>query len=295
MKGIDISNYQANFNFNTSDAEVCIIKATEGLMYTNPYLKSQYNKAKAKGMKVGFYHFLRANNAVAEAKHFLSVISGLQSDCKYIIDAEVQPVGISARIRVFADYLISQGKEPCLYTGLNFYQTEILANCKNIDLWVAKYGGSRPNVKSVGWQYSGSPLDLDTFDEEILLSGAKLAAVSPTATAKVVPKTVAPTNPKVKTMQQLCNTMGIKGSNGKALVVDGYTGTNTQFACAKLPLCGLPYVQRSCTKIVQCFIGAKVDGIFGNGTATLMKRYQKSKGLTQDGICGKNGYLSFLK
>jgi len=91
MKGIDISSYQVNVDFvkvKNSGIEIVYIKATEGITYTNPLLNSQYNGAKSAGLKVGVYHFLRANDQTLEAKHFLSVINGLSSDCKYAIDVE---------------------------------------------------------------------------------------------------------------------------------------------------------------------------------------------------------------
>jgi len=175
MKGIDIASMQGVVDFakvKATGIEIVYIKATEGLTYNSPTMLTQYNGARAAGLKIGFYHYLRANNAVAEAKHFLSVINGLHVDCLYGIDAEQQSetVGISARCRAFADYLISQGKQPCLYTGLSFYNTEILPICKDIPLWVANYCSNRPSVNSIGWQYSGDPLDLDIFDDGILLN-----------------------------------------------------------------------------------------------------------------------------
>jgi len=186
-RGIDVSDFQRNLNWNNLNAKICIIKATEGTYYKNPSLQSQYAKAKSKGMLVGFYAFLSSGDAVAQAKYFLSAISGLHSDTKYIIDAETNPVGVSARVRAFADYLTSQGKEPCLYTGVSFYKTEITSACKGIPVWLAKYGGSRPNIPSLGWQYCGTGLDLNIFDEEILLTGSKalIKVTTPTDTYRV--------------------------------------------------------------------------------------------------------------
>lgn len=53
---------------------------------------------------------------------------------------------------------------------MSFYNTEILPICKDIPLWVANYCSNRPSVNSIGWQYSGDPLDLDIFDDGILLN-----------------------------------------------------------------------------------------------------------------------------
>ena len=179
LKGIDVSSFQTNLDFVQAKASgyvVAFIKATEGLNYTNPAFKDQYNKAKANGFKVGFYHFLKDTNPVDEAKHFLSAISGLQSDCKYVIDAETNFNGVSLHVRQFADYLISQGKEPMLYSGLYFYNNSLDNTVKDLPLWVAAYGQTRPAVNSVGWQYSesgnigGVTVDLDEFENGIFLT-----------------------------------------------------------------------------------------------------------------------------
>ena len=76
MKGIDIASYQQNVDFvkvKNSGIEIVYIKATEGVTYNNPLLDSQYSGAIAAGLKIGFYHFLRANDPILEAKYFLSL------------------------------------------------------------------------------------------------------------------------------------------------------------------------------------------------------------------------------
>jgi len=227
MKGIDISNYQANLDLSTIEAEICIIKATEGLTYTSPSFKIQYALAKLNNMKVGFYHFLRNNDPVAEAKHFLHEIEGLKSDCKYIIDAENQAeaVGVSARIRKFADYLISQGKEPCLYTYRNFYNTELTSIVKDLPLWVADYSNIRPNLKSVGWQYCGTGLDLNVFEEGILLNKKEV---------KLMSKITSKSDPVIYQLQNACIALNMNDSHGNRLDLDGLDGPSTQEAKHKL-------------------------------------------------------------
>lgn len=61
---------------------------------------------------------------------------------------------------------------------------------------------------------------------------------------------------EVKTLQRLLKALGYKGSNKKAL---------------------------------------SIDGDFGENTAYALKAYQKAKGLTADGICGKNSWNAILK
>ena len=61
---------------------------------------------------------------------------------------------------------------------------------------------------------------------------------------------------EVKTLQRLLKALDYKGSDNKALSIDGDFGSNTLYA---------------------------------------LKTYQKAKGLTVDGICGKNSWNSLLK
>lgn len=189
MKGIDISSYQTNVNFakvKASGVEIVYIKATEGITYVSASFKLQYAQAKAAGLKVGFYHYLRANNPLLEAKHFLRSTSGLYVDCKHVIDVEVTLGQTSARIsdnvRKFADHLISQGKEVGIYTGDSFYATNLNSTVKDLGAWIAHYGVSKPNlVNYAGFQYSQSGtvsgilggVDVNIFNSGMLLSGIK--------------------------------------------------------------------------------------------------------------------------
>lgn len=184
MKGIDISNCQGSINFakvKADGVEVVYIKATEGLTFNDPYFNQNYANAKAQGLKVGFYHYLRNNDVAAEAAHFLSVTSGYVADCLYAIDAEdtcIQNSTVSARVRSFADILISKGLQVCLYTGKYFYGAYLNETVKNLPLWIANYGVSDPGVTNyAGWQYSdkgsvngiSGNVDSDTFNNSILI------------------------------------------------------------------------------------------------------------------------------
>lgn len=80
-KGIDVSHWQGDINYTkVKDAgiEIVYIKATEGQNTVDPYFSSNYEKAKAAGLKIGLYHFVRAistDAAILEAKHFVNTIS----------------------------------------------------------------------------------------------------------------------------------------------------------------------------------------------------------------------------
>ena len=89
----------------------------------------------------------------------------------------------------------------------------------------------------------------------------------------------------IKKIQSLCNRV-----LGSKLTVDGVWGVNTDAQVKKLKLCGYAYVNSECTTFVQEVLGVGVDGIFGRGTESKVKTFQKSKGLPADGVVGYNTY-----
>lgn len=119
--------------------------------------------------------------------------------------------------------------------------------------------------------------------------------------------TAAPASTKVgyKTgvgiLQRLCNDLGKSDENGNTLTDDGKTGTHTRAAVAKLPVCGLPYVQRQATCTIQTLLNSwgykcgNIDGIFEKQVAAEVKLFQANNGLKADGLVGKNTWLKLLE
>jgi len=71
VHGIDVSAYQSE-TYSTAGLDFVIVKATEGLSYTNPRLAAQTKRARDAGMVVGFYHYPHmANDPIKEADYFL--------------------------------------------------------------------------------------------------------------------------------------------------------------------------------------------------------------------------------
>lgn len=320
MKGIDISHHNGSIDFNAvkkEGYEIVYIKATEGKTYNDPTTQNNYNGAKAAGLKIGFYHFLRANDPREEAKHFLDVINGLDVNCKYCIDVETtegqSKDQISARVRAFADYLISQGKEVCIYTGDNFYANYLNDTVKDLPLWVAHYGVDKPNVNNyAGFQYTstgrvngiGGNVDLNDFKNDIFIN-IQQPNPAPVNTVKC--------DEGIKALQQNLISLGynpgvidgIWGSNTKAAVVafqtvmgvepDGIVGKITTGALNEV--LAKPTLRNGArgyaVRQLQFMLTSKgfnpggVDGIFGNNTESAVKKFQKASKISVDGIVGK--------
>ena len=93
-QGIDVSNWQGSINFNevkNDGIEIVYIKASEGTNYVDPRFRMNYEGAKSTGLKIGFYHYVRARSeeqAIKEAQHFVNVIQGTNPDCRLAMDFE---------------------------------------------------------------------------------------------------------------------------------------------------------------------------------------------------------------
>ncbi len=78
IKGIDISNWQGNVDFNkvkNAGYEIVYIKATEGQHTLDKNFNTNYANAKASGINIGFYHFLHGNeNGKTQAEWMYSNI-----------------------------------------------------------------------------------------------------------------------------------------------------------------------------------------------------------------------------
>lgn len=71
IHGVDVSAYQSE-TYDLKGLDFVIVKATEGLSYTNPRLAAQVKRARDAGLVVGFYHYPHmANDPQAEAAYFL--------------------------------------------------------------------------------------------------------------------------------------------------------------------------------------------------------------------------------
>src|SRR5215470_1317293 len=86
----DISHYQGHVDFAAAYAagmRAVIVKATEGLKYTDPTFNRNVIEAQAAGLLVGAYHFgTGATSGLEQAQHFLSVVG--HNQCLTVLDFE---------------------------------------------------------------------------------------------------------------------------------------------------------------------------------------------------------------
>ena len=92
-------------------------------------------------------------------------------------------------------------------------------------------------------------------------------------------------DPWIRRLQEECNKQGFSKQ-----VVDGIAGPATLEGCPMLR----QGARGNITKLLQERLNISADGIFGAGTKSRVINYQKSKGLTADGVVGKNTWRKLL-
>ena len=134
IAGIDVSKWQGEIDFNqvaASGVEIVYIRACYGASMVDEYFESNYAKARAAGLKIGFYHYITATNetsAIAQARFFYSLISDKKYDCRPAMDFEFFGFLSRNRINDIARTYLSTlqnltGTTPLLYSDINDVNT----------------------------------------------------------------------------------------------------------------------------------------------------------------------------
>ena len=186
LKGIDISRYQTGINISNLDIDFVIVKATEGVGYSDPnyieYLESAMNSNK----KIGLYHYARpdlGNTAEDEATWFISKAKNYIKKAILVLDWEVNTSNTTWAYNFLKSVYEKTGVRPIIYMSAspaNSYDWTRVVN-GNFGLWVASYGantgapGTPPTNRYwpfyILWQYTSKGyingysknLDLDYF------------------------------------------------------------------------------------------------------------------------------------
>ena len=162
------------------------IKSTEGTTIRNRYFMSDYAKAKQQGLHVGAYHFFSLKTpALAQATYFVNSTLFRKGDFPPVLDveptdAQIEAIGgdevLMQRIRTFMDYVeLRTHMRPILYVNQMFINKHMqnAADIKqNYNVWIARYGEYKPDVKLVYWQLSPDgrvsgitgPVDINVFN-----------------------------------------------------------------------------------------------------------------------------------
>lgn len=195
-RGIDISEFQGEIDFEEvrrSGIEAVYIRVGAG-EYTDEYFAENYERAKAAGLKIGFYHYVTARSVDEgrrQARFFASLAAGREPDMRLAMDFEyfgsLSVSQINAISEAYLDELTALTKrEAVIYSDLsNARNIFSRALAEKYPLWAAQYGADEPSANGkwrewVGFQYTDEGrvggiygnVDRNIFTEGIFLSGS---------------------------------------------------------------------------------------------------------------------------
>lgn len=193
-RGIDISEFQGEIDFEEvrrSGIEAVYIRAGAG-EYTDEYFAENYERARAAGLKIGFYHYVTARSVDEgrrQARFFASLAAGREPDMRLAMDFEyfgsLSVSQINAISEAYLDELTALTKrEAVIYSDLsNARNIFSRALAERYPLWAAQYGADEPSANGkwrewVGFQYTDEGrvggiygnVDRNIFTEGIFLS-----------------------------------------------------------------------------------------------------------------------------
>lgn len=279
LKGFDISYWQGKIskaNFEKAKKAgysfVIIRIGYNKELNKDSVFENNYKNAISAGLKVGVYYYstaLRVTQAEKEAKFTLKILDGRKLTYPVFIDFEDKTQAklgkaLSKKICESFCKIIENAGYPCgVYASYDFLTNRIGAIDKKYYVWLAQYPKATYKGRYELHQYSsttpvsgiGSNIDVDTSE----LSGgnypAKKKEEKKTEKKKTTKKRVYPELPKKGYFQ-----MGDKGVNVKRLQT---------------------LLNKAGFKV------GEVDGIYGDKTASAVRRLQKKYKLVSDGLCGK--------
>ena len=178
-KFIDVASYQPDSlayfqTARTLGVKGVVVKITEGSAagsnYVNPKAAQQIKNARAVGLIVSGYHFLRSisvKDAQEEAQFFAREADrqGLSKQAMVAIDVEAADLtrnvsALTSQVNAFATELSRLGfKKISIYSSTSWFKGRLLRSKLNSQtFWVASYGTKDAGIPCAAWQYSDKQL-----------------------------------------------------------------------------------------------------------------------------------------
>ena len=271
VPGLDVSAWDGAVDWPSAAADgaaFAYVKATEGVGYVSDTFAAQYGGAAAQGLLHGAYHFALPDRSDGgtQADYFVDHGGGWTADGSTlpgVLDIEYNPygptcygLGQSAMVNWIGqfrgEYLARTGRYPVIYAGLNWWTecTGDYAGFTADPLWTAHYAATVGTLPA-GW--SGYTIwqyaDSGTFpgDQDVFAGNpADLRSFS-------------------------AGDATLPGPHGWPVVAQGQSGEQVTAVQYLLTAQGASLT---------------VDGRFGAATASAVRAFQTSHGLTADAVVG---------
>jgi lysozyme len=194
IRGIDISSYQKNINWNRIDpAEVnfVLIKATEGGDFKDPTFQSNWQHVRERKLISGAYHFFTfCKSGQEQAKNYIETVPPAKYTLPPVIDLEFigncKKIPTSAELekelQSFMDLVeVQYHRKPLLYTTHEFYDRYLRGKYPTTPIWISDfYSWNKLPTLSDGktwtfWQYSerGKVAGIDTLVDLDVFNGTQ--------------------------------------------------------------------------------------------------------------------------
>lgn len=191
---VDVSGHNVSPNWAAIAAAgftVAIVKSSEGVNSPDSKMVQHCAGARAAGLLVGTYHYLRVRHnapqdARTQAQQYLQMWRAQNCDLVPVVDVESQ--GNEGRtskewgeavLGWVDECRLQTGRAPCIYTSPGEWTTAGLTGLSGVSdcpLWLAQYASKAspplPWTSYVMWQYTGSgtiagvgPYDLSRSDD----------------------------------------------------------------------------------------------------------------------------------
>ena len=176
IHGIDVSHYQAdidwervrNASLDSKPIRFVFIKATEGTSIIDENFNQNFYEARQNDILRGAYHFFTPDvDAAAQARFFLRQVHLEPGDLPPVLDLEPSDREIEragGAVKMFREVLIWMkivekrvGVRPILYVNQMFVNKYLPLSPElrdNYNVWIARYGSYKPDIKLVHWQLS---------------------------------------------------------------------------------------------------------------------------------------------
>lgn len=149
LNGFDVASYQAGMNVGKVTGDFVLVKATEGIDYTNPEFNEHAKQTLSAGKKLGVYHFIRNDSDIKQqADYFLTVVKSYIGKAMLVLDFEnttgstIQSQAGVGLAKQWLDYVYQQtGVRSVLYTGISCENSLDWSSVvkANYGLWIAQY------------------------------------------------------------------------------------------------------------------------------------------------------------
>ena len=167
LRGIDVSHYQKNINWNkidTTEVNFVFIKSTEGVSLTDRKFKTNMKEASKRDLLVGAYHYFHVNKDVKKQfENFNSVVEKNDISLPPLLDIEdsknMKRSEIISKINEWLKLVEKHyNTKSIIYTTQRFYNTYLQGSFKDYKFIIARYNTKPPYLIDKRdydfWQYT---------------------------------------------------------------------------------------------------------------------------------------------